>query len=566
MPVKTKAQLQAEAALIANETTKRANTAVRVGNTILDVVDSMGNFVDVTSYGASPTASGADNDIAIAAAIAAATAAGGELWWPAGSYASAASIASLHSVRHRGPGRITRNGDTWYVQPRTGQTNRLYVATTGSAANDGIAFGSYMATPQNAFDAMKNYGPVLDGTWKVILSAGTYAVHSQTMEVASREWVTVQGPTAGHPNVPTAIFDGSGFAANLHGFVIGVGGSPPGIAVWFQDIKCQDYNAGSNNSCGWSQGYGARCIYVNCHADNCDFAGILADQGDICLVSGGIINNCRDGVVLNATKGTVGYGSPFTLGSNTRITSCSEFGLFWSRGAQGHCDNVFFDQNARALRIESAARVHVLGTDFRRSTTAAISTNTDGSYYNDVSEVNSFNDGTGNANTKRYEHNAFTGEQQTWLGAAVSEMRMGYDDSTYASNNTAKTTVATPFTIPAYWLEGTPKNLRVKVWGTLPAIANVKVGVDLGSVEADQSTVVGTPGANDFLYEVTIFASALNVQRSFSTLNFSTGTPRIQSSSVAAPTATGLPVRVTLQVPTGSVTMLVKRIEVFTTG
>src|SRR5262245_32331817 len=309
MTVIRKPPLQAQAVVIRDEHFDKANTATRIGAEFLALINAIPMMVDVTSYGVDPSYSGAVNDVGIAAAIVDALASGAEIWWPFGTYPSAASIANLHSVRHRGPGAISRGGDVFYLQPRTGQTNRLYVATTGNAANDGItsAASSAMVKPQDAFTALKNYGPVLDGTWRVIVAAGTYAVHSQTMEVASRDWVIVQGPgVGGHPNVPTAIFDGSGFAANQHGFIIGIGGSPPGIAVWFQDIKCQDYNAGSGNSCGWSQGYGARCIYVNCHADNCDFAGLLADQGDIVLVNGGIYSNCRDGIVLNATKGTVG--------------------------------------------------------------------------------------------------------------------------------------------------------------------------------------------------------------------------------------------------------------------
>ena len=370
--------------------------------------------LSVELFGASPLNTAAQNVVALTAACAWAAANSGMLLWPAGLYETNASIPLLHTVRHSGPGAIVRGGDVFHVEPSVTQTNRIYVATAGDALADGLSSSQPMLTPQNAFTALQNYGPMLNGFWKVILAAGTYAVNSQTMNTPSRDWVVVQGPdVGGHPNVPTAILDGSGFGANLHGFIAS-GGSPAGVAVWFQDIKCQNYNAGTQNSCGWSQGYAARCIYVNCHASNCDFAGILADQGDICLVKGGIINACRDGIVLNATKGTIGYSSPFTPGGNTRITNCTEFGVYWSRGAQGHIDNCLFDQNPRHVRIESACRAHILGTDFRRATVAAVSTNTDGSYYDDASVggANIYNDGTGLANAKRYEHNAYTGNQQ----------------------------------------------------------------------------------------------------------------------------------------------------------
>ena len=379
---------------------------------------------------------------------------------------------------------------------------------------------------------------------------------------SSRDWVVIQGPAAGHPNVPTAIFDGSGFAANQHGFII----TGTGVQAWFQDIKCQDYNAGAGNSCGWSQGYGAKCVAVNCHAFNCDFAGWLADQGDICLISGGIYDTCRDGIVLNATKGTIGYGSSGT-GSATRITACTEFGVFWSRGAQGHIDNCFFDQNVRHVRIESAARAHTLGNDFRRATAAAISTNTDGSYYDDVSTVNVYNDGTGNANAKRYEHFAFTGKQQNWTDISVSEMRLYYDDTTRTLTNAAKTQVgADLYTFPvSYFVDGKSK-IRIRVLGETPNSA-ASIGIDFsggGTTVMDYSAFVGTPAAGGFIYECEIFPTAPAAQRVFARADGTTIAPRIQNGAAAANMAVAQTAKLMAQSAAGTIT--VRRVEVWVSG
>ena len=85
MAAKTYAQLQAEAAQIANETAKRANTATRVGNALLDVIDSAAPKFDPV---VSTTAAYAANTTVIDAAIAAANAAGGGrvTVGPAGTY------------------------------------------------------------------------------------------------------------------------------------------------------------------------------------------------------------------------------------------------------------------------------------------------------------------------------------------------------------------------------------------------------------------------------------------------------------------------------------------------
>ncbi len=578
MTIMSRTQLLDLTNQIGAATARGSNTPQRVGDAMGGIVESMQmrgedgqNGLDVTAFGALAGGAAADNVTALTTAVAAAVAQAAFLYWPAGNYDTNASVPLLHTVRHRGPGFIKRGTDYFAVEnvQASNNTNRLYVATTGSAGNDGLSSAEPMATPQGAFTALKNYGPVLDGTWKVIFAAGTYTVHSQTYDVPSKDWVTIQGPSVGgHPNVPTAIFDGSGFAANQHGFVIGTGGGGTGIKAWFQDIKCQDYNAGSQNSCGWSQGYGARCIYVNCHADNCDFAGILADQGDICLVSGGIINACRDGVVLNATKGTVGYQGS-ALGNSTRITACTEFGVFWSRGAQGHCDYVFFDQNAIALRIESAARSHVMGCDFRRSTTAAVSTNTDGSWYEDVSVVNAFNDGTGNANTKRYFTGAYSGKQQNWTDTGVSEFRVYMDDTARTLTNAAKTQIgADVYTLPVSYFVDNKSKIRIKVFGDTPADVT-SIGIDFfnagpGVKVMDYSAFVGTPAAGGFIYECEVFPLTSATQRVFGKAEGSTIAPRIQNGAGTADMSLAQVIRLMGQSATGTIT--VRRIEVWVTG
>lgn len=519
---------------------------------------------DVTAYGAAPSAAAATNVTAIAAAVAAAVASNGYVYWPEGVYQTNATLSNLHTVRHRGPGAILRGSDTFYLEPKNSQTNRLYVSTSGSAGNDGLS-SSEPTTLAAAATALRNYGPTLEGNWRIVGAAGTYSVNSITLDTPSREWVVIQGPSVGgHPNVPTMILDGTGAGNNKHGFIT----SGTGVQTWFQDILCQNYNNGTQNSAGWVQGYNSKCIFVNCHATNCDFGGIVADSADNCLVQGGIYQNCRSGIILNATRGTIGYSSS-GAGTATQIKNCTQNGVYWSRGAQGHVDNCLFDQNPYHLVIESSARAHTLGNDFRRATVAAISANTGGSYYDDVTTTNVYNDGTGNANAKRYDSFAFSGEQQTWLQASRSSQLRYYDDTTRTLTNAAKTQIgADVFNLPANYFVDAATSILFKVWGDVPNAAT-SIGIDFvnavpGIKVMDYSAFVGTPTAGGFYYECLVRCSGVASQRTFATAASSANNPRIGNGAATADMTLIQTVRLMGQSASGTIT--VRRIEMWVTG
>lgn len=524
-------------------------------------------YLDVRDYGAATTATAAVNNTALTAACAAASAAGMGLWWPGGSFTTSATIPLLHTIRHTGSGAIVRGSDAFYVNPKYGQTNRLYVATAGgggTAANDGLSSSQPILTPGTAFSALRNYGPLLNGTWIIKVAAGTYSVNTQTFDTPSRDWVTIQGPdVSGSPNVPTAILDGTGAGSNNHGFVV----NGQGVQLWCQDIKFQNYNAGAQNSCGVAVGYAARFYAKNVHATNCDFAGVLADQGDILLVGGGIYDTCRSGIVSNATRSTIGYGA-VSVATGTKIQNCTQNGIYWSRGTQGHIDYCLHINNPYHVVVESASRAHMLGNDFRTATTAAITTNTDGSYYDDVSVVNVYNDGTGLANVKRYDHFAFTGEQQTWMQVSRSEVRRFYDNTSRTVTNAAKTQIGADITglIPAYYFTSSGTKIRIRIKGDCPAAA-FSIGIDFaggGTTVMDYSASTGVPSAVGFTYEAEIFPSALAVQRTFGQLSVSNLGTREQNTGNAASMANAQTIRVMGQSTSGTIT--VRSVEVWVIG
>lgn len=131
-------------------------------------------ILSVKAYDA--TGDGTTSDqVSVAAAVAAAYAAGAELYWPAGSYLTTANVANLHSVRHRGPGAIKRGSATFYPCPKQGQTNTLYVdASAADDTGDGLSTSQPIKALSRVATVLSNYGPQLASRWLVRLAAGTY--------------------------------------------------------------------------------------------------------------------------------------------------------------------------------------------------------------------------------------------------------------------------------------------------------------------------------------------------------------------------------------------------------
>jgi hypothetical protein len=364
MAVKTKAQLQAEAAQIANETGKRANTAPRVGNCILDVADSMSDALDVTSYGATTANTGAANDPLIALAITAATAAGADLYWPAGTYQSAASIASLHAVRHRGPGAIQRGSDVFYLDPKYGQQNALYVSTTGTGGNDGLS-ASQSTTPDAAFAALYNYGPILSGVWTVQFAAGTYARTAQlTLEgLGSVDYLRIRGANVGgSPNAPTTILDG----ATSTGGVIGMY-FRANMRVAVYDIQVKNF--ASTDAHGIIIDRFTEGVFTNVWTTGNNQAGIHADSACRLYIYGGthslnVNYNIRAYAGCIVSMGTTGVAGKVTVGN---VTFGGGAGIHIRDHSSGHVDYTDITGvtgSGGGLEITNQSRVHLVSVVF----------------------------------------------------------------------------------------------------------------------------------------------------------------------------------------------------------
>ena len=179
-----------------------------------------------------------DDTSAVAAEVLAAYTGGYPLFWPPGTYLTTASIPHLHEVVHLGPGAIKRGSDVFYVAPRTGQTNLVYVAASGTSGSDGLSASQPVSVGDDTWSAVEdllaNYGPTLSGTWRVKMAAGTYPggyIHPRSLD--GRNFVYFEGPSVGgHPNVPTALIDHGEDPSQTFGMAF-----TDGVKIDLKDIK-----------------------------------------------------------------------------------------------------------------------------------------------------------------------------------------------------------------------------------------------------------------------------------------------------------------------------------------
>ena len=282
---------------------------------------------------------------------------GVSLYWPAGDYLTVGDIDRLHTIRHTGDGAITRAGGyRFWVEPKVGQTNTLYVNPTGADQNDAIDPVNPFATIQAAFDALKNYGPTLNGLWIIQLSAGTYAPTNSLRGLKSLNRIRIQGPSVGgSPNVPTAIIDGTG-VSSAYGFYFQFD-----VFVQMQDIKVQ--NIITTGQVDQSSGIVAdgKCdLYANnVHTYRCDYAGFDINSNSQLRLEGGIHSSSSYNVRLYSNcTGTIGYNGSLT--SLTQISNPTQANVWLFNNCNAHIDFCTLSApSATNVNITNSSRAHI---------------------------------------------------------------------------------------------------------------------------------------------------------------------------------------------------------------
>lgn len=230
-----------------------------------------------------------DDTIALRAARDYAEAAGVALRWPAGDYVVSESIDRIHSIRHVGEGAILRGLQRFYVNPKAGQSNRIYVSTTGNDGRDGLSPTSPFQTIQAAVDAWANYAKNTAGNWTIDLAAGTYSEGCVIDGITSPTELVIEGKLSGATKI--VIIDGTS-AALASGFNF----NGP-VRVRLKRLKVQNYPGAS--SFGIAYQNGAQGTVDTCDVQNVGFAAITATEN--CILD--IIGNCQITLSAAGQKG-----------------------------------------------------------------------------------------------------------------------------------------------------------------------------------------------------------------------------------------------------------------------
>lgn len=341
-----------------------SNRASIVGQLLVDMARAA--EFNVVGYGASPDATGAENDEAIAEAVGDALAVNGVVVWPSGTFTSAASIPDFHSVRHRGPGAVLRGSDTFYPDPKPGQTNRIYVATTGDADNDGLSAAQPRNSIQSAFDAMGIYGPVLRGAWRIEVAAGTYTNQPVSVEgLQSADYIVVAGATVAMNATPTVRHDGTG-SASLEAMAFG-----HNMIVKVENIRFQNWTV--TDAAGLVARHRTQLWAYNVHANVVDESGLYAQGESRLYVQGGVFTNCSKGIrVAQGSTFTIGQGGDVVVCQdceygahlrnqsggvviNAEFRDCTVYGVQLLHSSESRFSNCTFEGNAVGINITGSA-------------------------------------------------------------------------------------------------------------------------------------------------------------------------------------------------------------------
>ena len=410
-------------------------------------------------------------------------------------------------------GTALRSG--WVEKGAPTTRHYVYVSPSGSDLGDGRSAETAFQTFQRAFDFLASQGPILTGLWHVVAEAGVYPIPNgqQTLRVSSVNRVIVRGPEV-NGGTPSAVIDGAGGPAYSHG----LSASGLGTRVEFRDLKFVNFTAGTGDTtrCGVVGENESDVLWTNIHATDCSWAGVYAFNTVRTRVSGGLLERCRFGFNTNMTQATV---------ANVTFRACTQAGVGWTRGSQGHVDYCTFEDNAIGLFISEHSRVDTVGNDFRRNN-YGIRCITGGTF-NEGGARNRMYVGTADANKQAaVSAAAFSGDGMQ-LESAVSAVRVAYDRAARAITGTVEPTLAGSLgTIQAGRMRGAGREATVKVHGIM---TTASTGTEVHVVFGGAVLKLGvTAAASGQAFEVE--ATLLEVQggyRAFGALRVGSALARI---------------------------------------
>lgn len=427
------------------------------GRTVYDRLSDASSLMD---YGTSAVDGVTDNQDRW---VAAAAANQGGTVWVGEQFLSSASIPGFHNVTWIGPGSLKRGSTIFRINRMPDTLTNLYVSTAGVAGNDGLSSAYPFQTLSECFTVLPRFGPVLQGFWAVNLAAGTYpGGETFPIYLRGKERITLRGPAAGTPNVPTAVFDGgsvSNFGLNING----------GNNLLIQDIKyqnyldfgivSQDYNDVFMNNVHYENIIGGRGIGFHFQQGRLRVYGGKAKN---CGVSGGSLISQ---VTLSMSSLTQDVAGGF------QIENCPT-GIAGQEQITGHADYVTITGGATGIDLVITSRLNSTGCVITGQTNACVQGRLGDALWLDNAN-NTLTPGPGGVRTKFYFGG---GGEINENNTSIGERRVVFDSTSVShTGTTALTALKTyPALIEANSFDWNGRKLRVQVKGNFTGGASTK--------------------------------------------------------------------------------------------
>lgn len=350
--------------------------------------------------------------------------------WGNENYTVSDSITNFHTVQHYGRGAILRDGATYYLAPTNNQENKLYVnAATGNDLNDGISPNTGLRTIQKAFDILAlNAHPVLRGSWRIIVAAGTYSRARLLENLPSEHAIIIEGSdVGGHPNVPTTVInEGPGTSAMGLRF-------DGAVKVKVKNIKLQGFN-GTTSSAGINVAGGTDLVTENVHTESC-FYGVSGQRSNIEIPdglhtkNGTLVDGSGSGAAIRSLQLNRHHVGKQNNGSQTGVAIFREnkTGVFAQESSTGHIDWCTFEDNTDAVVVRVNARANLDGSLFNRNFNDI---RAEGNSHVYVSTKTTFGTGTNESNNKII---AASGAQLTTSRLTDKEVAYSAVDSSFVT-------------------------------------------------------------------------------------------------------------------------------------
>lgn len=515
-----------------------------VGRTLHDVARER---VSVTDFEGVYLNSTQDSTAGVRAALAYCKSVGADLYWPAGYITVNGALNGIHDVRHIGAGRVVRGSRVFFMQLRYLNQNNLYCAPGGTG--DGLSPDQPLGKVELAVQALRNYGPRLEGMWIINCAAGIYPAEGFTFPqgLSANGGVIITGPEVAHPNDPVAILDGGttkAFGINSLGH----------NNIVLRDLWLRNYTT-----------YGVigqdYVVYnlLRTHITDVPGGPCLKVQQGRAYVTDGKLSRGQTGASFIA-------GTTFTIssskgaGNGTIISNNAWEGVAAQEQSSGHVDFALIAQNPVGLNCVARSRVHAMQTTITGSVTAAVRLAGASDWYNNGSTL------TANTTNELLLSGSIEINQ---YGLNVVPSRRPVD-ATYGTHTgtTALTRVRTMAGVMAANNFGnTTKTIRFKITGSITGVAGDKnLLVRLGGADMFGFRIPAF-AVGDFILEGTVTSLGINQQTFDAHLMVNAQPMQVQVGSRGLNALTNAPLdgELFVTLANGSDTLAVRSVHTFVT-